>query len=644
MQAAVTDQQETLERVLAGPLLRRITAGRMTFWLAASQPLELSLSLYPASQEPQVYSTEQLQKATRVIQAGERLYFYLVDLPLSSPLPQGERIDYDLRVNGLAWQDWAEDLVYPGQEWPGFVVQPRLNNLLHGSCRKPHHDSGDGLWRADRLLEETPPEDWPSLLMMSGDQIYADDVAGPLLAAIHELLAQLELPEEKLPEAEITSSQLLHQQQPHYYHREDLLPKTRAGRQALSQVFGGVHKPIFTADHAHNHLITLGEVLGMYLLVWSPAGWKGLTSLDSAQCPPELSSEQAALYAQEQQALRGFTQGLNRVRRVLAHLPVAMIFDDHDITDDWNLTAAWEEAAYGQAFSRRILGNALLGYWICQGWGNAPENFPEELGEEIAGVVRQPGGERHDELAHQLLRFPKWHYQWDTQPPLLVMDTRTHRWRSEISPDKPSGLMDWEALTDLQHELLEHQAVVLVSPAPMFGVKLIEGVQRLFTWAGQPLMVDAENWMAHPGSAYALMNLFRHPRTPQNFVILSGDVHYSFVYDIELRGRERGPDIFQITSSGIKNEFPRRLLDWFDRLNRWLYAPRSPLNWLTKRRRMKIIPRKPEQADSGERLLNAAGLGWVELAEDGRPKKVVQLCADGRDISFYPQKEAARWE
>ena len=61
----------------------------------------------------------------------------------------------------------------------------------------------------------------------------------------------------------------------------------------------------------------------------------------------------------------------------------------------------------------------------------------------------------------------------------------------------------------------------------MFGVKLIEAVQRVFSWAGQPLLVDAENWMAHRGAAHVMMNIFRHSRTPGNYVILSGDVHYS---------------------------------------------------------------------------------------------------------------------
>ena len=55
--------------------------------------------------------------------------------------------------------------------------------------------------------------------------------------------------------------------------------------------------------------------------------------------------------------------------RVFAHLSTLMMFDDHDITDDWNLSAQWEETAYGHPFSKRIIGNALLAYLLCQGWG-----------------------------------------------------------------------------------------------------------------------------------------------------------------------------------------------------------------------------------------------------------------------------------
>lgn len=631
-------------RVLAGPLLRRMLPQRLTFWLVTTEAVVLSLKLFPEGGEPVDLPASLLEAGHTQLQAGEQMFFQLLDVELQEPLPQAVPIAYDLRINGLDWSHWAEELVYPGQAYPFFVLQPRITSLLHGSCRKPHHPGADGLWRVDELLQQTTPAEWPSLLMMSGDQIYADDVAAPLLFAIHQLIPHLGMADELLPCVAVGSADELHQHKPSYYSRETLLPDNASSRKMLDQVFGGVRKPVFTSDSAHNHLISLAEVLGMYLLVWSPEGWTLLAENNPAVMPQGLTATQQVDFMQHQQVLQEFVAGLPRVRRALAHLPVAMIFDDHDVTDDWNLTAAWEQAAYSHDFSARIIGNTLLGYLICQGWGNAPENFSAELLEKVQQVLSQPGSKAHDALLHQLIRYPQWHYTWSTQPPLVVLDTRTHRWRSEKSLELPSGLMDWEALTDLQQQLLGLDAVVLVSPAPIFGVKLIETVQKVFTWFGKPLMVDAENWMAHPGSAHALMNLFRHPKTPQHFVILSGDVHYSFVYDIELRGVERGPDLWQITSSGFKNEFPRRLLDVFDRLNRWLYSPRSPLNWFTRRRRMKVIPRKPETADPGERLLNAAGVGWVQLGEDGSPRQVMQLCADGRTIRFDLHEHEARWE
>ncbi|RUM55669.1 MAG: alkaline phosphatase family protein, partial [Marinomonas sp.] len=167
-----------------------------------------------------------------------------------------------------------------------------------------------------------------------------------------------------------------------------------------------------------------------------------------------------------------------------------------------------------------------------------------------------------------------------------------------------------------------------------------EAIQKVFTWIGKPLMVDAENWMAHPGSAYALMNLFTHAKTPTNFVILSGDVHYSFAYDIKLRGHKSSPNIWQITSSGLRNEFPHDLLEWFDRLNRWLYAPWSPLNLFTKRRSLRISPRKPDNADHGERLLNHSGIGLVHFDDQGRPSEIAQLCKQNERVMFLSTKRS----
>jgi hypothetical protein len=317
-----------------------------------------------------------------------------------------------------------------------------------------------------------------------------------------------------------------------------------------------------------------------------------------------------------------------------------MIFDDHDVTDDWNLTADWERIAYGHPFSRRIIGNALEAYLLCQAWGNDPQQTREPL-QQLAVLLGNAcvGGwldcSAQNTSIDQVLAFQGWGYEVIGTPHLMVLDTRTRRWRNRRRPGQPSGLMNWEALSEMQQMLLD-KAVVIVSAAPMFGVKLIEGIQKLFTLFGKPLLVDAENWMAHRGAANVMLNIFRHSRTPANFVVLSGDVHYSFVYDISIRDRDhdRHPHIWQITSSGLKNTFPQNLLNWFDRLNRWLYAPWSPLNWLTKRRRMRVTPRDPDRAKAGERLWNGSGIGLLRMDSGGRPVEVKQLDARGFEVEF----------
>lgn len=43
-----------------------------------------------------------------------------------------------------------------------------------------------------------------------------------------------------------------------------------------------------------------------------------------------------------------------------------MIFDDHDVTDDWNLTIGWEQAAYSNTFAKRIIGNSLIAYCFAK--------------------------------------------------------------------------------------------------------------------------------------------------------------------------------------------------------------------------------------------------------------------------------------
>ncbi|WP_409316096.1 alkaline phosphatase D family protein [Pseudomonas sp. KCJK9016] len=628
-----------LPPVLAGPLLRRLEPTRIVLWLVGSRELSLTLRLQGTNDTPL-----DAENCT-VIPVGTHAFIHLIDVTLDSPLPFDTQVDYDLLIDGRhPVADWAPHLLYGKATCPNLVVRSRIDQLLHGSCRKPHHPAADGLLCVDQLLAaENEPQQRPALLMMSGDQIYADDVAGPMLRAIHALIDRLGLFGEHLEGAVVRDSARLYEHPASYYRRADLLPALESNETLRERFFGGARKPIFTSSSADNHLVTFAEVMAMYLLVWSPTPW---TLIDPQV--PNLPPEHQQRYALEQLRIDAFKAGLGNVARALTHLPSLMIFDDHDITDDWNLSAQWEETAYGHPFSRRIIGNALIAYMLCQGWGNNPDAFNDlmETTRRLSdsGVNCDLAAPVQDELIDELLRFQHWHFVLPSSPALVVLDTRTRRWRSEMALKQPSGLLDWEALCELQQELLDHPSAIIVSPAPVFGVKLIETVQKVFSWCGYPLLVDAENWMAHRGAAQVILNIFRHTRTPGSYVVLSGDVHYSFVYEVLIRHRKAGPRIWQITSSGIKNEFPPTLLEWFDRLNRWLYSPRSPLNWLTKRRRMRIVPYVPEHAEAGERLWNSAGIGQVFFNEQGQPRDIIQHNANGApktrmlapDLTDYP--------
>ena len=715
-----------LAEILVGPILRRLTSQQLVLWWLS--PFECrgelccylgkdSLSNENLSNDNSTYDdaltksqdthtpykntvdTDKLiftavldESNLTTFRVGEKAVVHLFDVSIN--LPAETYIEYDLRLvnssdsfgfsdnkaqdsidisattraeeSSKCLADIIPHLAYSNKSRPSFIIQENINNLLHGSCRNPHHESPDSLLAGDQLVGKTlsDVEKRPALLMMSGDQIYADHVAGVTLHAIHQVIALLGLndesfSDENLAEQGITCGSELYQFSEQYFQRELLLPKSNSPAAFFTS---RKQQAIFTSTYAHNHVMTFAENMAMYFLVWSPTLWQQVT-LDDFIVPDKYQ----AIHQQELAAIKGFISGLDKVQRLLAHTPTYMIFDDHDVTDDWNLTAAWEQAAYQDPLAKRIIGNSLFAYWLCQGWGNDPKQFEGDFYAvaneyQVANAnQKEPNSAQQDDdsqglsskascsqdrFIDYLLKFSHWQYTLDSQPKLVVLDSRTRRWRSEQALDDPSGLMDWEALCELQQELIGHNAILLVSPAPIFGVKVIETIQRIATLAGHPLAVDAENWMAHPGAASTLLNIFKHPKTPEHFIILSGDVHYSFVYDIELRFRHHSPHIWQITSSGIKNQFPQPLIGLFDRMNRWFYGPYSPLNLFTKRRSMRIKGRKlmvDEQEQKlklgHQRLQPKSGLGYLEIHDDGSPHFIADLHCDGSKTVFIETSE-----
>nr|WP_321458744.1 alkaline phosphatase D family protein [uncultured Vibrio sp.] len=637
-----TTQHPHLPLIIAGPILRKVTASEINIWLVTTQPLEGFIEVTDANSEIS-YHSEDFEKLTQ-LQVGQRAWVCL--LTLKADFPTHQPLRYQLHTQDGLLTELLPHLGYERdeniQKGVEFLISEKADYVLHGSCRNPQHFSEDALVTVDAKVACQNVESRPDMLLMSGDQVYVDHVAGPTLDAIEQVIALLGLPDELFDQAPISDTKALYQHAACFYGRDKLLPHYVDDNSLLSQLFPQRSTPIFSSKECENHLISFAECFAMYLLVWSPALWELINrdrllenqfNVGGHTLMPNWQQK----WREEKTEIDKFVSGLDRVQRLLAHIPTYMIFDDHDVTDDWNLTIGWEQAAYRNPFAKRIIGNSLIAYWFCQGWGNAPEKFDNAFMTRIKDFLEQGSTDAQNSLIQYLYRFENWHYTIPTTPKVVVLDTRTRRWRSESKLNKPSGLMDWEALIEFHQELVHEDKVIIVSAAPMFGVKFIESLQRVFTMFGKPLLVDAENWMAHPGSANTLVSIFTHTKTPTNFVILSGDVHYSFAYDIKLRYRKSSPNIYQITCSGIKNQFPTRLLTICDALDRMLYSPRSPLNWFTKRKRLKIYKRAPSNHNF-YRLVNHSAIGELHLDDEGKPRKISILTGNNEEIHFPPTK------
>ncbi|MEE3027209.1 MAG: alkaline phosphatase family protein [Pseudomonadota bacterium] len=620
-----------MPQVIAGPIVRRVTSTECHIWVVTSNADSPALNL----SANEVVVSGNCQRET--VRVGKYAFIHLLSFTSSEPFEDTARIGYSLSFSDDAqqasWEDEQRGLLYDGQSSLCFHYTETPETILHGSCRKPHFHSDDALAQVDVLHKNAfkKQNDFPDLLLMTGDQIYADDVAGPMLKAIHSVIDRLGLYHEALEGAVVTNTNELATHEHGYYEREQLLPQIATNTVLSSIFFGAKKKPVFTSVNAQNHLIGSAEIIAMYLLVWSDTLWADI-NIDKDGIPPKYH----AIFDKEHEALNGFVKQLPQVRRALAHIPTYMIFDDHDVTDDWNLTRGWEQEVYGNPLSKRMIGNALIGYLLCQGWGNAPKKVAPLIA-KVQESMGESGLNSHDEIIDDLLDFDQWHYRLDTTPPIEVLDTRTQRWRSESNMNKPSGLMDWEALCDFQHSIIGKESVIVVSAAPIYGVKVIEAIQKVFTFFGKALTVDAENWMAHKGTANVILNIFRHYKTPPDFIILSGDVHYSFVYDVRLRFRRNSPHITQFTCSGLKNAFPDGLIKWLDRLNRVLYRSKSPLNLFTRRRNMSVKAREPSLG-YGE-LFNGCAIGVLKISQKNTDVQCKALLSNGNEVEFPASKD-----
>ena len=629
-----------LPLVLAGPILRRTEADRVTVWLALKEACLVNLKIY-ATTEGQGTDLDKIvaEGQNSTIHLGQHLHLVAVTATptKSDRLQPGHIYAYDLFFGGIEenlitatrGKNFESNLSYFSHQLPTFSLPPTdLNNLriIHGSCRKPHGGGYDTLSCLDNLIEDSAPlaNDRPHQLFLTGDQIYGDDVADPILWLTHKVSNLLLGWSEELPltRGTVTPDQLLP-------GRRTAIARQEGGFTAMLE-----NKP----EKAKSHLFSFGEYAVAYLLAWSPV-------LMPTRFPDGQSlfkdSKQAKQWDTETLASNSFIRDLGRVRRALANIPTYTICDDHDISDDWYLNRQWCDRVLGKPLGRQVVQNGLLAYALFQAWGNTPEQFSQNRAGSklLQAAVKWSASAGKDRVASAEIakylgipsidtktKLPKlqqdedvlilsrdqealqWHYSIRSyKHEVIVVDTRT--WRGYPSEDKegtePPMLL---APTAFNHQLLspleetdylnqtdktEIEATLVVLPTNLVTLYGLDLIQRWKLTRNQVFSTEVgDSWNFHD-EAFAKLLLSLCNKRPR-VIILSGDVHYSCAVRINhwFRQPARTSVLVQLTSSAIKNsELATRIIH--SRLKSLVPEPKEYwLAWLEPLRLFKLPPNK----------------------------------------------------
>ena len=448
-------------------------------------------------------------------------------------LAPGSVTPYQVRLDG--------ELVWP----PAGSVNPpsRIRTLdpdrpvrvCFGSCRYGTGGPDRGVDALDAyasVLRQRPDTDWPDLLLMLGDQVYADET-------------------------------------------------TPATQQRIAARRG-------PADPPHGEAADFEEYTWLYAESWA----------DPA------------------------------VRWLLSTVPSAMIFDDHDVHDDWNTSRSWRQDMRATSWWAERITGGLMSYWIYQHLGNLS---PAELAEDptyaavraaaVGGADAEPVLRAFAEAADREVEGTKgarWSYWRDLgRIRLVVIDSRCGRVldgaRRSMLSEPEMRWVERRLIGDYDHLPVGTSLPWLLPPVlhavEAWDERLCEHPVRWRVRLGERLRrgADLEHWAAFDSSfrwlARVIADLGRGGageggagrggagRPPAAICVLSGDVHHSYLCQADYP-QPVASRIFQITCSPVHNSAPRlirlafrvswgRLAERGGRLvlGRLARAPRPPLTW-----------------------------------------------------------------
>ncbi|MFJ3701869.1 MULTISPECIES: alkaline phosphatase D family protein [unclassified Streptomyces] len=305
------------------------------------------------------------------------------------------------------------------------------------------------------------------------------------------------------------------------------------------------------------------------------------------------------------------------VRWLLSSVPSCMIFDDHDVIDDWNTSDAWVRDMRRTPWWHERIVSGLMSYWVYQHLGNlSPEAL--EADPVYAAVRAAPDGTEplraHAATADAEPARTRWSYRRVFgRVRLLMVDTRAARTldeqrRAMLRDEEAAWLRD-EVLDDpgaYDHLLIGTSLPWLLPPlihdAETWNAALCRGA-RGERWARRGEKVrragDLEHWAAFPDSFNQLSELLREAGrasgAPATICVLSGDVHHAYI--TEPQWSDSTPDgtpaahVLQLTCSPVHNSVPAYIRAGFrfgwSGAGRWLgralafhgRTGRPPMRW-----------------------------------------------------------------
>jgi hypothetical protein len=276
------------------------------------------------------------------------------------------------------------------------------------------------------------------------------------------------------------------------------------------------------------------------------------------------------------------------VRWLLSTVPSSMIFDDHEMIDDWNTSAAWRQEVTAHEWWAARVSGGLVSYWVYQHLGNLS---PQELAENKTWrAVQELGGPGGDEVrdAEPILRemaeaadtdpaSVRWSFvrHWGSAR-MVMIDSRAGR----VLDEQDRRMLDdaefeWveAAMRRAVEEGVEH--LIVGTSLPWLLPHAIHSLERwdetlaarhagrwrgrLAEWLRQA--ADLEHWAAFGdsferlGRALSAVAGGSWGRAPATALVLSGDVHHAYAAELVHPGGLRAR-VHQLTVSPLHNQAP----------------------------------------------------------------------------------------